>query len=59
MARPKSRKNKYILKLTPVSNFMLIKTDDEEQETVVATGTDINDILRFVIRSSDDKELIL
>lgn len=58
MARPKSKKNKFELTLTPAGNLQLAKYDDNEEREVLISDTDYTNIIKHLIRINKDKALL-
>lgn len=58
MARPKVKKNKYEITLTPVGNLQLAKYDEEENREILTSETDYTNIIKYLVRTHKDKALL-
>lgn len=63
MARPKLKKNRYAISLTPVSNFKLVYYNDDEEVEAEWNEATFDNVIRQMIRhnkaKNGDEEFIL
>ena len=63
MARPKNKKNRYVVELSPISNFVVKYYNDDEEVEHEIIGAEWSEVMRRVIqhnqKRTDSPELIL
>tara|TARA_B100000508_G_scaffold138955_1_gene136003 strand:+ start:480 stop:677 length:198 start_codon:yes stop_codon:yes gene_type:complete len=55
MARPRLKKNKYVVELTPVSNFKVIYYGDDEEPEAEWVEAEWSAMMRRIIRHNEEK----